>query len=52
MKITNSCRVEGIMKFLNIDKDGSYKSCLYEIPEGVYGENILVTGDHLIWGWR
>jgi len=48
-EITNSCRVEGIMKFLNIDKDGSYKSCLYEIPEGVYGENILVTGDHLIW---
>jgi len=41
--------VQSIMKISNVKQNGELRENIYSISGGVYGDNILVTGSHLIY---
>ncbi len=46
--LSNGARVLSIMNISNINENGNYNECYYELPGGVDNRSILVTGNHLI----
>jgi hypothetical protein len=47
--LKNSSTIDGIVKLKNWNDYGETKEQFYSLPHGENGEDILVTGRHLIW---